>query len=260
MTAASRGRRAGRTLGAMVLASSVWAAAPARAEDPRPWKAVLDDAIAAMGGRDVLARRKSLHEKVTVTLVAQNMSGTVETWAARGDKALRITNLKGIPEAREGTDGRVAWSQDAVNGLRVLEGVEKEQARLETAWMAELRLPKLFGTITSSRETGPHGEEMECLTLAARAKVKGAELPPLVNCYDGSTHLQVLQRGKHLSPEGELPFTTEYADYREVGGIKLAFLMTTTMGPIRFTASTEEAIWDEPTTGLAFGLPKVPHP
>ena len=236
--------------------TELFAPAVAHAEPGRPWREVMADVIDALGGRDRLSKHVSLHEKVKVSLVAQNMAGVVETWATREGKALRITNIATMPEIREGTDGKIYWSQDAINGLRVLTGVEKEQARLETAWMPELRLNAFFSRIESARETGEHGEAVECLTLVGRATAKDAVAPTLTNCYDEKTHLQVSQRGRHASAEGDVPFSTTFSDYRDVDGIKLPFSCTTTAGPVTFTAETQQAVWDEPTKGLPFGLPK----
>jgi len=232
------------------------ASAVARAEPGRPWKEVMADVIEALGGRGRLAKHVSLHEKVKVSLVAQNMSGVVETWATRDGRALRVTNIATMPEIREGTDGKTYWSQDPINGLRVLTGVEKEQAHLETAWMPELRLGALFSRIESTRETDEHGQALECLTLVARPTTKGETAPTLTNCYDEKTHLQVSQRGRHASAEGDVPFATAFSDYRDVDGVKLPFSCTTTAGPVTFTAETQQAVWDEPTKGLPFGLPK----
>jgi hypothetical protein len=254
---------AGAIFGLCLVAPRSWATDATAVVPARPWQDVAGDVLAAMGGRERLEKRISLHEKVAVSLSSLKMEGVVESWATKDNKTLRVTEMTGIPTTREGTDGRVYWSQDPVNGLRILEGAEKEQARIETAWMAELRLGKIFEKVESQREVGPHGEGLECLvmtpkTASGSAKVPGGEpSSPLTNCYDEKTHLQVSQRGKHASPQGDMPFTSELADYRDVDGIKLPFLITTTVGPISFTARLQEAKWDVPVKTVHFGLPRA---
>lgn len=240
-------------LGLCLLAPRSWAA-DAGVAPARPWQDVTSDVLAAMGGRARLEKRVSLHEKVVVSLASLKMEGAVESWATKDNKSLRVTDMTGIPTTREGTDGHVYWSQDPVNGLRILQGAEKEQARVETAWMAELRLEKLFGKVESVREVGPRGEALECLVMTPKSS-PGSASAPLTNCYDEKTHLQVSQRGKHASPQGDMPFSSELSDYRDVDGIKLPFLVTTTVGPISFTARLQEATWDVPVKAIHFGLP-----
>ena len=58
--------------------------------------------------------------------------------------------LPGIGTMKSGSTGvgkaGVRWSEDPINGLRILKGAEDEQARMEATWNAELQLKQLFKT------------------------------------------------------------------------------------------------------------------
>jgi len=240
---------------AVAFAVDLGASAVARAEPGRPWKEVMADVIEALGGRGRLAKHVSLHEKVKVSLVAQNMSGVVETWATRDGKALRVTNIATMPEIREGTDGKRAWSQDPINGLRVLEDVEAEQARVEAAWNAELRMKELFPTIEAKNEPGEEGAPyFECLVLTPKP---GASM---TECFDPRTHLMVRQRGSRSSPQGNTPFVARMRDWRAVGDIKMPFVTEMQVGPLSFVGTITSAELDVPVDASLFAVPDVSSP
>ena len=115
---------------------------PARSVD-----AILTDMIAALGGAAAIGRHRSLHTKMEITFKGLGITGTAEHYGAVGDKALTVTEIPSLASTREGSDGTRFWSEDPINGLRLLEGSEAEQSRVEVAWNAELRMKDLFRDI-----------------------------------------------------------------------------------------------------------------
>src|SRR5882724_9563991 len=88
-------------------------------------------AVAAMGSEAAWKAHKTLRLKLEMTFQGMGISGTGERFATKDDKALTVTDLPGMGTIREGSNGKICWAQDPINGLRELGGAEAEQARLE---------------------------------------------------------------------------------------------------------------------------------
>jgi hypothetical protein len=223
------------------------AAAPPGARSP---DAILADAIKATGGTAAWNAHRNIHLKLQMSFQGMGISGAGERFATKTDKSLMVTELPGIGKIREGSNGKVFWSQDPVNGLRILDGVEAEQAREESIWDADERVHELYPKIESRLEPGPGGgAPLECLVLTPKLG------PPVTNCYDAATHLQVSQKGSHATPQGDTPFTSIMGDWREVGGVKMAFAVETQAGPITFTGNITGVTFDEPMDDKMFEPP-----
>jgi len=164
------------------------------------------------------------------------------------------TDVPGTGAFRAGVSPTVPWSDDPINGLRVLSGAEGEQARIDAAWVLELRANELFKTIEVTQETGPGGAPLECLVLTPK------EAKPYTSCYDTKTHLQVSFKGTHTTPQGDLPFLSVPRDWKEIGGLKVPTSLDTQQGPITFTMRVSEYKLDEPVDEQLFEQPKPPAP
>jgi len=223
-----------------------------RLPPPRSVDDIVRDMVKALGGAEALGRHKSLHTKMSITFQGLGITGTAEHYGAVGDRALTVTNIPNLASTREGTDGKRAWSQDPINGLRLLEDVEAEQARLEAAWNAELRMKELFPTIEAKNEPGEGGVPyLECLVLTPKA---GASM---TECFDPRTHLMVRQRGSRSSPQGSTPFVARMRDWRAVGDIKMPFVTEMQVGPLSFMGTITSAELDVPVDASQFAVPEL---
>jgi len=220
------------------------ASVPARAP-----AAILADVVKAMGAEAAWKAHKTVHMKLEMSFQGMGISGAGEHFATKDDKSLVVTDLPGVGTIREGSNGKVCWAQDPINGMRLLAGAEAEQARVESVWNPELRMAELYKSIESKTETGAGGAALECLVLTPH------EGTPVTNCYDAKSHLQVSQKGTRATPQGDTPFTSTLKDWREVGGMKMPFAVETQAGPITFTARVTEVKYDVPVTDKMFEPP-----
>jgi hypothetical protein len=192
--------------------------------------------------------------KLEMTFQGMGISGTAERISTRadkgkGDRMLLTTDVPGTGTFREGTNGTVFWTEDPINGLRVLAGAEAEQARADAAWCAELRMNELYKTIEAKNESGPGGAAMECLVLTPK------EGNPITSCYDAKTHLQVLLKGTHTTPQGDSPLLSAIRDWIDVGGLKMPRTFDTQEGPLTFTMRVSDVKLDEPVNDKLFERP-----
>jgi hypothetical protein len=215
----------------------------------RPAAAILADAVKAMGGEAAFAAHTTKRMKVEIVFDRMGITGSGEELSTRAGKMLMTTDLPGIGTLREGSDGKIFWSDDPINGRRVLEGAEAEQLRLAASWCPELQANELFKSLEVKNEPGPGGAPLECLVMTPKAG------SAITSCYDASTHLQVLQKGTHATPQGETPFLSAVKDWREVSGIKMPFAVDTQEGPLTFTLKVVSVKFDEPMADKLFEMP-----
>jgi len=208
--------------------------------------AVLADAVAATGGVAGWAAHKTAHIKLTISLQGMGMGGPAEHFQTNANRSLTLTTLPGVGAIREGSNGKVLWAQDPINGLRLLEGAEAEQARIEAAWNSDLEAHELFPKIETAIDS-PAG--LECLTMTPKVG------PPIRSCYDALTHLQASQEGMRATAQGDVPFHSTVKDWRTVGGVKIPFDSVTQAGPITVVTTINEIVFDEAMDDKMFEPP-----
>ena len=231
--------------------AALLAAAPA--ETPlRPAQAILADYANAIGGREAWKRLRSVHIKRALTVAGQGANGSEEHWATADGKNLSESTLHNVGTFRQGSDGRVAWSQDPVFGLRKLEGAEQEEARINGAWSAEPDLASLYLGVKSAPppKDAEVGTGLECVELQKKLG------KPSVLCFDAKTHLRALQIGVQPSPGGDIPYKLAFGDWRTVKGIKTWYLETMTAGPSTVEGRITSLVFDEKIPASRFKMPK----
>src|SRR5215212_6627225 len=106
---------------AALLFAPLYAQAPAK---PEPPAAALPDAreiinrhIKAIGGRDAILARKSMHAVGTLSIPAQGLGGPVEVFhAASPNRTHMKFSVSGIGDIAEGFDGSHGWSVSPMTG------------------------------------------------------------------------------------------------------------------------------------------------
>ncbi len=238
-------------LAAAAVASALLASDPAAAA--RGVNEIIADHITALGGKAALARHKTLVVKRKITIKGMGMEGLEERYAASGDRFLSMTSIPGIGTVKQGSDGKTFWSEDPINGLRLLSGAEKAQARIDGSWNAELRLTELYKSVAvvPAPESAPKGVALECLELTP------GEGRPMTVCFDASSHRRVFQAGRQTTPQGEIPFSARFSDWKTFDGISLPTFEETTAGPTTIEARVSEVKFGEK---LDPGLFKLKRP
>jgi hypothetical protein len=227
---------------------------PAPASDRSP-QAILADYAKAVGA-GAIAKRKNLRLRRELTLKAMGVNGKEERWAAAGDKMLVVMTINGIGTVKQGSTGTVRWSQDPINGLRVLSGAEGEMARIESAWNADQRLAELFTKLRTvpPPEAAPKGKPLECVELTPR------EGSPIAMCFDAGTHLRVFQAGKQASPQGEVPYTARQSEWVTIDGVKFPGVEELNAGPASMELRLIDLVFDQKVAPNLFQMPKPGTP
>jgi hypothetical protein len=240
----------------LVLLAALAAEAPARHASSaagRAAPAILADYARAIGGDRAWRRHKTLYLKRAIVAKGMEISGTEERYATAAGQMVTVSEIPQMGRFRQGCDGKVCWSEDPINGLRILSGVEDEEARIDGAWQSEAQLARSYEKVRSIAppEPPPAGKRYECVELVPKSA------PPAVTCFDASTHLRVFQKGTRAGPQGAVPYVTRFSDWRGVQGIKIPYGEETTAGPLTIDARVVEVKLDGPLAPALFAVPRA---
>ncbi|HWB80101.1 MAG TPA: hypothetical protein VG755_34285 [Nannocystaceae bacterium] len=210
--------------------------------------ALLEQAVAAVGGREKIDAVKSWYVEGELSVSGQNITGGMKLWWKEGDFYTEQT-MVGIGTIRGGKQGEVIWSEDPINGLRKLSGAEAEQYSWGSSLLLAADWQRYFAsanTITARELDGKQVYDVE-LTSKSGAKV--------TLTFDAKDGLQVAQAFKGSTPLGEMPIAVKLQDYREVDGLKLPFRQVTDAKLAEATQQITKMELNGPVDAAKFAMP-----
>src|SRR5690349_1931103 len=211
---------------------------------PSP-ESILDKYIQAAGGAQRLASLKSFVGKGTsVGFGGFGGGGDVELVAEAPDKRATIIVFKeatGRGDQIRTFDGRTGWVRTPLNvlGEYQLSGGDLDGARLD----AQLSFPGQIKQVLTNLKTGPPGSITDLPAPASQASLQkdvtlgqthdvdvvqgtGPRGPLVTLYFDRQTGLLLRELRYGSSPIGRVPTQIDYADYRDVNGMKFPFRIT----------------------------------
>lgn len=202
-----------RVLALTLLAAGASAAAPLTAEQ------ILEKSIAATGGRKAIESVTSTVAKGELEMLTQHAHAAIEYYAKAPAQRLIITRLEGFGVIRQGCDGASAWIQNADLSVRDLTGEEKEAAARECAFHAEIQWRELYPKVALA------GKEKIGDRPAYKVIMSPASGKPVTRFIDAETFLLLRQVSTRESSQGAVTIQADFSDYRDVGGVKVPFLI-----------------------------------
>jgi hypothetical protein len=210
--------------------------APAPAGQLTTGDAVIEASLVAQGGRDRMAKVKSL--KVTGTLVIQQMGmkGTLTTISVPPRNSLTTIDLPGLGKIAQGVKDDMAWETNPATGARIITGNERTLQLREAAFNADLIWKELYPKAELGGVVDFHGTQAYKVTLTAK------EGDTQVRYFAKDTLLPIGLQMTADTQMGKVPIDTELSDYRDVNGIKYAYKVVRKDGgqTIEITAATVE--------------------
>lgn len=196
-------------------AAGALAAAPARAQDLPPASEIVAAYTNAIGGTEAIARAQHRHVSAQMAMPAAGVTMTMETWHSRPNKMLMVMSIPNMGEMKSGFDGQVAWSVSPMEGPKVLEGAELQQALRGADFDSNLRFEHLYPTMETVERREVAGRPCYRVRLVAE---NGDES---FACFDVESKLMLSMEARTESQMGTIETTTEFQEYRDFGGIKL---------------------------------------
>jgi hypothetical protein len=239
----------------LTLAVSALAQTAPKEADKKPAEAlptidqILAKAIEATGGKAAIEKHNSRVMKGTLEIPAMGMTGTTETYAKAPNKFANIATISGFGSFSQGYDGKIAWSNDPVQGLRELSGAELALARREAEFYSDLKFKEMYPkAVVKGKEKVGSGE-------AYVVEATPAEGGPEKLYFDVQTGLLVRRDFTLDSAQGQIPTETYLEDYRVVDGVKIPHTIRQSNPAVQFTIKVTEVKHNVPVDDAKFNKP-----
>ena len=233
-------------LGAALVLSFAGSLALAADDLPKA-ETILDKSIEATGGK---AAYQKIHNEIsTGSMSVSGLSGTATIYRAEPDKMLTEINFDAIGKISEGSNGKIAWSNSAVQGPHIKEGDEKDMALMMAKFDADVNWRDQFTKVeTVGAETV---EGKDCYKLSLTPKFG----KPMTRYYDKKTGLLVKSEMTVKSPMGEMTVESTADDYRKEGDILTAHKLTNKAMGQQFGITIEKVQYNVDIPGTKWELP-----
>jgi photosynthetic reaction center cytochrome c subunit len=211
---------------------------------------LLDKYLAAVGGAAALKQIKSRVQKGN--LDAGGMQYPIEVYSEAPDKRVSISHPQG-GESVTAFNGEVGWLTIR-NGVHMMTAGEREAARID----AELYFPARVRELYKEFRVRP-GEEIDG-HATYMAMTRDADRLPLRLYFDQQSGLLLRQMRFAETPLGRNPTQIDYADYKEVDGVKVPYRWTLSRPNGSFTIKIDQVQQNVPIDDKLFVPPKENPP
>jgi outer membrane lipoprotein-sorting protein len=208
---------------------------------------ILDKAITVTGGK---AAYQKIHTEIsTGSMTINGMSGSATTWKAEPNKVYTEIVFQGLGTMQEGANGKVAWSNSAMQGPHVKEGDEKDTAMLMARFDAEVNWRDIFTKTETAGMEPVDGKDCYKLILTPKA---GKPMTQFYEKESGLLHKSVMTV---TSAMGEVTVETSLGDYRKEGEILRPHKLTNTAMGQQFVISIDKIEYNADIPASRFDLP-----
>ncbi len=210
---------------------------------------VLAKFVKASGGEEAIKKITSRTMKGTFDLPAMGASGTVEMAMKAPNMNFMKIEIGGFGSIVSVFDGKAAWSQDPMSGLRELQGAELAQMKIQADFHRELRLKELYKSLTVK------GREKLAGGSAIMIEAIPTEGSPEKYYFDEATGLMVRHDSEPESPQGKMPTEATFEDYKMVDGVNTWHTMKQSTPAFAMTIKIEEIKNNVAVENTKFGKP-----
>jgi len=236
----------GRSFALAAVALAMTAGA-ADAQQLPPAQQIVDKYVEAIGGRAVIARQRHRRIVSESTMPAMGLTMSTEMLTSSPNKMVMKIDIPGMGVMSSGYDGTVAWSNNPMQGPRVLDGSELKEA---------VRGADFSGSIDY---TGHRSETLGEMTVAGRPcwNLKMTHIATGMeqeNCFDKESGLLVRTSTKTQGPTGETQVVAVLSEYKDFGGIKMATRSVLSINGQEMTGTVKSVSYD-PIDASAYALP-----
>ena len=176
---------------------------------------ILDRYVEVTGGK---ADYEKLHSQVATGIFevpAAGLKGAIAMYSAEPDLVYTEIVLEGIGKITDGTDGKVAWANSAMQGPHIKEGAERAQAMQAARFNGELHWREVYKTAETTGIEAVDGKDCYKVVLTP------AEGSAVTHFYDKDSGLLAKVSLISQTPMGEMAADSFASDYRKEGDILL---------------------------------------
>ena len=217
-----------------------------------PADQIVDKYVQALGGAEALGKISSRVEKGNLTGFGDRQF-PIEVYAKAPDKRLSVMHMPN-GESITAYDGRSGWLGFSHGPPHQMTPPEANSARMDADFHFSLRLKQNFSQLRVERPETIGEEE----TYLVNGVNPGQ--PPVRMYFSQQSGLLVRLVRYVETPVGRNPTQIDYADYRDVDGIKAPFRWTLARPGARFTIQVDQCQQNVPIDDTKFSMPPAPAP
>jgi photosynthetic reaction center cytochrome c subunit len=213
--------------------------APAKAETPAPIagstpptaESILDKYVAALGGADAIKKVTSRVGKGVI--LTSGKETPIEVFTKAPNKRITITHSEGS-DSSTAFDGTIGWMGTAGRPAREMSAADAKGSALDSEFYLSLRMKEIFTQLRPGRPDKIG--DVSVLTLTGTRP----GLPPVRFFFDANSGLLLRMVRYTENPLGRMPVQIDYADYRDIDGVKTPCRWTLSRPNGRFTIQLKE--------------------
>ena len=210
---------------------------------------ILDKYVAALGGAEALARISSRVEKGAID--AGGHQTPIEVFAKAPGKRMSVMHAP-AGDSITAFDGTAGWLGNAGRPPRHMSGPEVDAARLDADFYFATRIKEIFSQLRVGRP-----DKIDERPVYTVIGIRQGQ-PPVRLFFDQASGLLVRLVRYADTPVGRNPTQIDYADYRDVDGVKAPFRWTLSRTAGRFTIQIAEVKQNVPIDDARFAKPRTP--
>jgi outer membrane lipoprotein-sorting protein len=236
-------------LAAAVTLAIAFAGVPARAADGLPKaETIMDKFVEVTGGKSAYQKVHSEIETGTMTLAG--ITGTHTTFKAEPDKVYTEIVIQGVGKIQEGSNGKVAWSNSAIQGPHVKEGEEKEVSLLMARFDGEVNWRGVYPKVETVGTEAVGGKDCYKLVLTPKAG------KPMTRFYDKESGLLLKSILTTTSAMGEVTVESMLEDYRKEGDFLRPHKISNKAMGQQFSITIDKVEYNPEIPASRFDLPE----
>jgi photosynthetic reaction center cytochrome c subunit len=193
---------------------------------------IINKYLSAVGGADVM---KTITSRVMKgTLMAMGNETAIELYTKAPNKRVSISHASPTSDSYTAFDGVIGWLGTTGRAPREMSPSEAFAASLDADFYLVAHLKELFPQLRRGRPADIGGSMCETINASKPGQ------PPVTFYFDQKTGLLDRMVRYADTPMGRMPTQIDYADYREVDGVKTPWRWTLARTNGRFTIQLKE--------------------
>ena len=214
-----------------------------------PAEQILDKYLAAAGGAEAFHKIKTRVQKGTVDTGGEQYP--IEIYSEGPEKRLSISHAS-FGQSVTAFNGQAGWLSTP-RGVHSMNSSERQSARIDAQLYFPVQLRELYQEFKVLPGESIDGRATFLVTAS------GVSTPPLRLFFDQQSGLLLRLVRYTETPLGHNPLEVDYADYRDVGGVKIPYEWTLTRTNGSFTIHITSVQQNVPIDEKLFVMPAVPE-
>jgi len=194
---------------------------------------ILDKYVEVTGGKAAYEKIHSQIETGTMEMAAMGFKGAVTSYRAEPDLVYTEIVLEGIGKIQDGSNGKVAWANSAMQGPHVKEGAERAQAMQTARFNGEVHWREIYKSAETTGSETVDGKDCYKVVLTPN------EGSPVTHYYDKSSGLLLKVSLVTESPMGQVAADSFPTDYRKEGDVLMPHKVRQAVAGQEFTITID---------------------